>query len=51
MQADQAAANSTILSVLKILFWRIRILFLRSQSAGARKWKADRDNPLPLTLQ
>lgn len=51
MQADRAAANGTILSVLKMLFWRILILCLRSQSAGARKWKADRDNPLPLTLQ
>lgn len=38
MQADRAAANGIILC-------------LRFQSAGARKWKADRDNPLPLTLQ
>ena len=51
MQEGRAAANGTILSVLKMLLWRIRILCLRSQSAGAREWKADRDNPLPLTLQ
>lgn len=51
MQADRAAANGTILSVLKILFWRIRILCLRFQSARTGERKADRDNPLPLTLQ
>ena len=51
MQADQAAANGIILSVLKMLLWRIRILCLRSQSAGARERKAGRDNPLPPTLQ
>lgn len=51
MQADRAAANGRILSVLKMLLWCIRILCLRSQSAGARERKADRDNPLPFTLQ
>lgn len=38
MQADRAAANGIILC-------------LRSQSAGAREGKVDRDNPPPLTLQ
>lgn len=51
MQADRAAANGIILSVLKMLLWCIRILCLRFQSVGARKWRAHRDNPLPLTLQ
>lgn len=37
MQADRAAANGMILSVLKMLLWRIRSLCLRSQSAGARE--------------
>ena len=51
MQAGRAAANGTILSVLKMLLWRILILCLRSQSAWSREGKADRDNPLPFTLQ
>lgn len=51
MQADRAAANGMIRSVLKMLLWRILILCLRSQSARARERKADRDNLPPLTLQ
>lgn len=51
MQAVRAAANGTILSVLKMLLWRIRILCLRSQSARTGERKADRNNLLPLTLQ